>query len=59
MGKVGQLRSAALVELNSTLCSKMCTGSWTVAFRACHKVLRKVVTKGLPSMQREEPLGYV
>lgn len=51
MGKVRELRSAALVEINFTVCFKMFTGSWTVAFRDCHKVLREVVAKGLPSFQ--------
>lgn len=61
MGKVRELRSAALVEINFTVCFKMFTGSWTVAFRDCHKVLREVVAKGLPSFQSEKwgPLGYL
>lgn len=54
MGKVRELRSAALVELNSTLCSKMFTENWNVAFRDSHRELREVVTKGLPSLQSEE-----
>lgn len=33
----------------------MCTEGWTVAFRDCHKVLRKVVTQGLPSIQPRAP----
>lgn len=49
MGKVRELRSAALVQLNSVF-----TGSWTVAFRDCHRVLTELGTKGLPSLQSEE-----
>lgn len=50
MGKVRELRSAALAlaELNTAQSNN---GGWALAFGDCHKVLRKVVTKGLPSTQ--------
>lgn len=57
VGKVRELRSAALAlaELNSALCSlntaQSNNGGWASAFGNCHKVLRKAVTKGLPSTQ--------
>lgn len=45
MGKVRELRSAALAQINFTLCFKMFTGSSSAAFKDCHKVLREVVAK--------------